>query len=40
MLRASGSAQNQFLFFDSLHPSAQAHALLAGGIAQSLTAGV
>jgi outer membrane lipase/esterase len=37
-LRASGSAQNQFLFFDSLHPTAQAHSLLASGIAQSLTA--
>lgn len=37
-LHASGSAQNQFLFFDSLHPTAQAHSLLAGGIAQNLTA--
>ena len=37
-LRASGPAQNQFLFFDSLHPTAQAHSLLASGIAQSLTA--
>jgi phospholipase/lecithinase/hemolysin len=36
-LRATGSAQNQFLFFDPLHPSAQAHALLASGIAQGLT---
>jgi phospholipase/lecithinase/hemolysin len=36
-LNATGSAQNQFLFFDSLHPTAQAHALLASGIAQSLT---
>lgn len=36
-LQASGSAQNQYLFFDSLHPSAQAHSLLASGIAQSLT---
>jgi phospholipase/lecithinase/hemolysin len=36
-LRATGAAQNQFLFFDSLHPTAQAHALLASGIAQSLT---
>ncbi len=35
-LRASGSTQNQFLFFDSLHPTAQAHAMLASGIAQSL----
>jgi phospholipase/lecithinase/hemolysin len=38
-LRASGSAQNQYLFFDSLHPSAQAHNMLASGIAQSLTTG-
>jgi len=37
-LRASGSAQNQFLFFDSLHPTAQAHALLASGVDQSLAA--
>jgi phospholipase/lecithinase/hemolysin len=36
-LRASGSAQNQYLFFDALHPTAQAHSLLASGIAQSLT---
>ena len=36
-LNATGSAQNQFLFFDSLHPTAQAHALLASGIAQGLT---
>jgi phospholipase/lecithinase/hemolysin len=35
-LRASGDAQNQFLFFDSLHPTAQAHALLASGIAHGL----
>jgi phospholipase/lecithinase/hemolysin len=39
-LNATGSAQNQFLFFDSLHPTAQAHALLASGIAQGLTGGV
>jgi len=36
-LQASGSAQSQYLFFDSLHPSAQAHATLAAGIAQGLT---
>ena len=36
-LRATGAAQNQYLFFDGLHPTAQAHALLASGIAQSLT---
>jgi outer membrane lipase/esterase len=37
-LRATGPAQSQSLFFDSLHPTAQAHAQLASGIAQSLTA--
>jgi phospholipase/lecithinase/hemolysin len=36
-LRATGSAQNQFLFMDSLHPTAEAHAQLASGIAQGLT---
>lgn len=36
-LQATGPAQSQFLFFDGLHPSAQAHANLAAGIAQSLT---
>jgi phospholipase/lecithinase/hemolysin len=36
-LRASGPAQSQSLFFDSLHPTAQAHSLLASGIAQTLT---
>jgi len=36
-LQASGAAQNQFLFFDSLHPTAQVHATLAAGIAQNLT---
>ena len=39
-LQASGAAQNQYLFFDSLHPTAQAHATLAAGIAQNLTAAV
>jgi phospholipase/lecithinase/hemolysin len=38
MLQATGVAQNQFLSFDSLHPTAQAHALLASGIEQNLTA--
>ena len=38
-LRAAGAAQNQFLYFDSLHPTSQAHALLASGIAQGLTGG-
>jgi phospholipase/lecithinase/hemolysin len=37
-LRATGAAQNQFLYFDPLHPTAQAHAELASGIAQGLTA--
>jgi phospholipase/lecithinase/hemolysin len=37
-LRASGTAQNQYLFFDPLHPTAQAHAMLASGIAQDLSA--
>lgn len=37
-LNASGPAQNQFLFFDSLHPTAQAHSLLADGIAKGLGA--
>jgi phospholipase/lecithinase/hemolysin len=39
-LNATGSAQNQFLFFDPLHPTAQAHALLASGIAQGLAGGM
>ncbi len=37
-LRATGAAQNQFLYFDSLHPTAAAHAQLASGIAAGLTA--
>lgn len=36
-LQATGSSQSQYLFFDSLHPSAQAHAVLAEGITQGLT---
>jgi phospholipase/lecithinase/hemolysin len=36
-LNATGAAQNQFLFFDPLHPTAQAHATLASGIVQGLT---
>jgi phospholipase/lecithinase/hemolysin len=36
-LAATGSAQNGYLFFDSLHPSASAHAALASGIANALT---
>jgi len=35
-LQATGAAQNQFLYFDSLHPTSQAHAQLASGIAQGL----
>jgi phospholipase/lecithinase/hemolysin len=37
-LNATGSTQNQYLFFDSLHPTAQADALLASGIALNLPA--
>jgi phospholipase/lecithinase/hemolysin len=36
-LAATGAAQNGYLFFDSLHPTAQAHALLAQAVTQSLT---
>ena len=36
-LNASGPSQNQYLFFDGLHPTAQAHALLASGVAGALT---
>jgi phospholipase/lecithinase/hemolysin len=37
-LRAVGAAQDQFLYFDALHPTAHAHAELASGIAPTLTA--
>jgi phospholipase/lecithinase/hemolysin len=37
-LRATGAAQDQFLYFDALHPTAHAHAELASGIAPTLTA--
>jgi phospholipase/lecithinase/hemolysin len=37
-LRATGAAQDQFLYFDALHPTAHAHAELAAGIAPTLTA--
>jgi phospholipase/lecithinase/hemolysin len=37
-LRAIGAAQNQFLFFDSRHPTAQGHAVVASEVAHSLTA--
>jgi phospholipase/lecithinase/hemolysin len=36
-LAATGAAQSGYLFFDSLHPSASAHAALASGIASALT---
>ena len=36
-LAATGAAQNGYLFFDDLHPTAAGHALLAEGVAQSLT---
>ncbi len=36
VLRATGAAQNEFLFFDSLHPTAHAHAIVASDAAQTL----
>ena len=36
-LAATGSAQNGYVFFDSMHPTAQAHALLADAAMQTLT---
>lgn len=36
-LAATGSAANSYMFFDSLHPSAQTHAILGSGVAQALT---
>jgi phospholipase/lecithinase/hemolysin len=38
VLRATGAAQNQFLFFDARHPTAHAHAIVASDAAQSLIA--
>ncbi len=38
VLRATGAAQNEFLFFDARHPTAHAHAIVASDVAQSLTA--
>jgi phospholipase/lecithinase/hemolysin len=35
-LRATGAAQNQYLYFDNLHPTAAAHSLLAQAADQSL----
>jgi phospholipase/lecithinase/hemolysin len=37
MLAATGAAQNGYLFFDDLHPTATGHALLATAVTQSLT---
>jgi phospholipase/lecithinase/hemolysin len=36
-LNATGAAQNGFLFFDDLHPTAAGHSLLASAVTQSLT---
>jgi phospholipase/lecithinase/hemolysin len=36
-LAATGAAQGGFLFFDSLHPTATGHSLLASAVTQSLT---
>jgi phospholipase/lecithinase/hemolysin len=36
-LAATGAAQNGYLYFDNLHPTAATHSLLAQGIAQSIT---
>jgi len=36
VLNASGAAQNGYLFFDDLHPTAAGHALLASAVTQSL----
>jgi phospholipase/lecithinase/hemolysin len=36
-LAATGEAQNGYLFFDDLHPTAAGHAWLAAGVTQSLT---
>jgi phospholipase/lecithinase/hemolysin len=36
-LAATGAAQNGYLFFDSLHPTATGHSLLAGAVTQTLT---
>jgi phospholipase/lecithinase/hemolysin len=37
-LRATGAAQDQFLYLDLIHPTAHAHAVLASMIAQGLVA--
>ena len=36
-LAATGAAQNKYVFFDGLHPTAAAHALLADAVTQGLT---
>ena len=36
-LAATGAAQSGYLFFDSLHPTATGHALLASAVTQTLT---
>jgi phospholipase/lecithinase/hemolysin len=36
-LAATGAAQNGYLFFDNLHPTAAGHALLASAVTQTLT---
>jgi phospholipase/lecithinase/hemolysin len=37
VFNATGAAQNGYLFFDDLHPTATGHALLADAVTQSLT---
>jgi phospholipase/lecithinase/hemolysin len=37
VLNATGAAQNGYLFFDGLHPTAAGHSLLAAAVTQSLT---
>ena len=37
MLAATGAAQNGYLFFDDLHPTAAGHSLLAAAVTQTLT---
>jgi phospholipase/lecithinase/hemolysin len=37
VLSATGAAQNGYLFFDSLRPTAAGHALLAADVTQTLT---
>jgi phospholipase/lecithinase/hemolysin len=37
VLNATGAAQNGYLFFDDLHPTAAGHSLLAAAVTQTLT---